>query len=239
MLQTILYALYFTITLILTLIVYVPYPILKILKRRRAVERYVGFIVPAWARNVVWMTGARVTVTGLENLPKDRTVCFIANHQGNFDIPMILGYLRRKIGFITKIELTKIPILTLWMKALHCIFIDRKELHQSLRKVQKGIRAVHEGHNLLIFPEGTRSRSAQMGPFKRGGLQMAIEAGAPIVPLTVNGCYHLFEEKGRIHRSPLTLHAHPLIETASLSKAQQEELPQKLYDQIAAKLVGE
>ena len=236
MLQTLLYVLYFFVTLILTLIIYLPYLVLKLLKLQKSADAYIGVIVPAWGRNIIWTTGSRVTVTGLENLPQDRAVCFISNHQGNFDIPMIVGELRRKIGFVAKIELAKVPILVLWMKALDCIIIDRKKAHQSLKMVQKGIRSVHEGRNMLIFPEGTRSQSARMGSFKAGGLQMAIRAGVPIVPLTVNGCYRILEEKGRIHRSDLTLHVHPVIETASLGKQEQEALPQKIYKQIASKL---
>lgn len=236
MLLTILYVLYFVVTLILTLIAYLPYLVMNLLTLQKSADAYIGWLVPAWACNVVWMTGSRVTATGLENLPKDRAVCFISNHQGNFDIPLILGVLQRKIGFVAKIELAKVPILVLWMKALHCIIIDRKKAHQSLKIVQKSIQSVHEGHHMLIFPEGTRSRSGRMGTFKPGGLQTAIKAGVPIVPLTVYGSFHILEEKKRIHRSDLSIHVHPLIETASLSKVAQEALPHKLYEQIAAKL---
>jgi len=238
MLFTILYALWFTVTLMLTVVMYLPYLILKLLKKPRTAARYVALVVPAWARWVVRMTGSRVTVTGLENLPRDRAVCFIGNHQGNFDIPLVLGALRRKIGFIAKIELMKVPILPLWMKALDCIFIDRKKLHHSLRNIQKGIQAVHAGNNMLLFPEGTRSRSARMGPFKPGGVQMAIKAGVPIVPLTVNGSFRVFEEKKRIRRGDLTLFVHPVIDPKLLDAAQKEALVQKIHDQISEKLPG-
>lgn len=233
---TIFYAIYFVINLLLMSIPYIPYLFLRLTKRHDMKNAYVSWVMPKWARLVVGMTGSRVRVTGLEHIPTDRAVCFISNHQGNFDIPAILGYLNRKIGFIAKVELARVPILKQWMIALNCIFIHRSNIRHSLRNMQKGIADVHKGHHMLVFPEGTRSKSPHMRDFKPMGVQIAVKAGVPIVPLTVNGSYHILDGSGKIQKAEISIIVHPLIETNQLSESEKKNFTQILHDQIESKL---
>lgn len=239
MICTIAYAVAFGLILLISPLFLIPYGFLKLFGLRRVAESYIAWVVSRWAWGVLKLTGSRLLVSGLENLPRDRPVCFISNHQGNFDIPMILAGLRRKIGFIAKVELARVPLLSLWMRALHCVMIDRKRMHHSLRAIQRGLKAVLQGHDMLLFPEGTRSRSMRIGPFRPGGILAAVRAGIPIVPLTVNGSYRLFEEKGRIGKALLTIHVHPLIETSTLGEAEKTEMVRVLAEKIASRLPAE
>lgn len=236
MLFTIFYAIYFVFNLLLMSLPYIPYMFMRLFKMHDKMNAYVNWIVPKWARLVIRMTGSKVRVEGAENIPTDRAVCFISNHQGNFDIPMLLGFLNLKIGFIAKVELGRIPFLRQWMLALNCIFIHRSNVRHSLRNMQKGIADVHKGHHMLLFPEGTRSKSPKMNDFKPLGVSIAVKAGVPIIPITVNGSYRILDGSGKVQSSDLSIYVHPVFETGNLSDEDKKNLPQILHKQIASKL---
>ncbi|SCY01604.1 lysophospholipid acyltransferase family protein [Alkaliphilus peptidifermentans] len=145
-----------------------------------------------WAKKLVLLTGSNVEVLGLENIP-DGPVLFVSNHQGNFDIPILLSSLPKSISFVAKIELKKLPIINRWMEFLECVFIDRKDLRQSLRAITKAIEVLKSGQSMVIFPEGTRSKGSQLQPFKPGSLKMATKANVPIIPVTIKGSYKIME----------------------------------------------
>lgn len=147
-----------------------------------------------WAKSMVKATGSKVRVLGKEKIPANQAVLFVSNHQANFDIPLLLGYLDKPKGFIAKVELQKLPIVNVWMKKIQCVFINRKDVRQSLKAINKGIELLKNGHSMVIFPEGTRSKSSQMGEFKKGSLKLALKAQVPIVPITINGSYKIMEQ---------------------------------------------
>ncbi len=193
----------------------------------------------AWAKNVIWMAGGRVEVVGLENIPKEDNVCFISNHQGCADIPLMIAYMPKTAGFIAKKELGHIPILSWWMRAMHCVFIDRKNKKQSLKAIQQGIENIKQGHAMVIFPEGTRSKGKAMGKFKPGSLKIALQSNALIVPLTVNGTYKLLEEKGWITPGKIKLIVHPPIDVRKSSLSNKNELAAKLRQIIESGLTND
>ncbi|MRX70902.1 1-acylglycerol-3-phosphate O-acyltransferase [Bacillus lacus] len=143
-------------------------------------------------RRLLKITGSDITVSGRENIP-DGPVLFVSNHQGNFDIFVCLGYLEKPIGFLSKVEVKKIPVVPKWMEAINCIFIDRRNRRQALLSLKEGTEKLRNGHSLLIFPEGTRSKGRQLGEFKTGALRMARDAAVPIVPVAINGTYAIME----------------------------------------------
>src|SRR5699024_1808110 len=98
-----------------------------------------------------------------------------------------MGYLGVPHGFIAKVELTKFPIVSQWMKEMKCIFMDRSDRRQSLQSIKEGINILKNGHSMVIFPEGTRSKSDAMGEFKAGSMTLATKSGVPIVPITISG----------------------------------------------------
>lgn len=153
-----------------------------------------------WAQAMVNLTGSKIQIEGEDNVPKDQAVLFVTNHQANFDIPLLLGYIDKPKGFIAKVELTKLPIVSMWMKRINCVFIDRKNVRQSLQAINEGIEILKSGYSLVIFPEGTRSCSNQLGEFKKGSLKLALKAGVPIIPVTINGSYKIMEQSNYLIR---------------------------------------
>lgn len=152
-----------------------------------------------WSQKLVRLTGSRVTVKGVEHLPEG-PVLFVSNHQGNFDIPVLLGFVPKPMGFISKMEVKKIPLVPKWMEAMNCVFINRKDRRQALQGIKDGIKILEDGHSLVIFPEGTRSKGGPVGPFKTGGLRLGIDSGVPIVPISINGTYQIMEHGGRFFK---------------------------------------
>ncbi len=121
----------------------------------------------------------------------DEPVLFVSNHQGSFDIPLLLGYIDKPKAFIAKWELRYLPFIGSWMKELGCIFIKRNDFRQTLKAFKGAGEVFKKGQSLVIFPEGTRSRSSKLGEFKRGSLKIALREKVPVVPVTIKGSYKL------------------------------------------------
>lgn len=200
-------------------------------------KAYVEEITSNWAMSQVKLSGAKVNVIGLENIPKDKPVVFISNHQGNFDVAIFMSYIRLYKGFVSKIETTKIPLVSTWMRHLNCVFMDRSNLRGAASAIIEGIKLVQEGTSLVIFPEGTRSKGGPLGEFKAGSFKLATKPKAPIIPVTIDGSYKLMEQNGgKVKPAFVTMTIHPPIETAGLSKEELNELPERVKAIIASKL---
>jgi 1-acyl-sn-glycerol-3-phosphate acyltransferase len=150
-----------------------------------------------FSKTFMKLTGSKISVAGLDLIPVGPVV-FIANHESGIDIPVLLGAIDKPFGFVSKIEVKKIPIISSWLKAINCVLIDRKNTKQALHSLQEGVRLLKEGHSLLIFPEGTRSKGGDVRPFKVGGIRLAQDAGVPIVPISIKGTAGVFEKNGRL-----------------------------------------
>lgn len=190
--------------------------------------------VISWARYVVGLSGSTIEVSGEENIPSDTAVVFIGNHQGNFDIPILLGYVDKPKAFISKIEILRIPVLAGWMKLMQCTFLDRKNMRQSVRAMAEAVTTVQRGYSLVVFPEGTRSRGRPVGEFKAGSFKLALKTGVPIVPVTIDGSWHLFEEYGHIQPATVRVTVHPAIGTTDLSREEAAALPAKVREIIVS-----
>lgn len=149
-----------------------------------------------WAfRCVIFLSGAKVTALGEENVPKDTPVLYVANHRSYYDI--ILTYVRvpRPTGYIAKKEMLKIPLLSNWMKNLHCLFLDRENIKEGMKTILSGIEKVKSGISICIFPEGTRNKEKDTFlPFHEGSFKIAEKAGCPIVPMTIVNSAAIFED---------------------------------------------
>ncbi|MBC8062182.1 MAG: 1-acyl-sn-glycerol-3-phosphate acyltransferase [Clostridiaceae bacterium] len=146
-----------------------------------------------WSRSVINKVGIKVYIKGSENIPSESCL-FVANHQGNFDFFAMMAYIPRPIGFVAKKEIGQFPYVPQWMKEMHCVFIDRDNPRESVRAINEAAENLKNGYSMVIFPEGTRSKGHKMGEFKKGSLKLAIKSGVPIVPVTIDGSYKVYEE---------------------------------------------
>lgn len=187
-----------------------------------------------WGRMLVEGTGSTVTVEGAENVPQDRAVVIVANHQGYFDIPVLLGYFPKAAAYIAKAGVRKVPILGKWNELYGTVFINRGNPRDALRAIQKGAERVKEGYSLVIFPEGTRSPDGHLLPFKPGALKLAQKSGAPIVPVTlINTRTIMVKGSLRIRRANIRVIIGKPIESDSDGSV---DLAQAIQEQIAANI---
>ena len=198
---------------------------------RAIVDRY----VPMWMSTLMRIAGCTVTVNGLENIPKDRAVVFTPNHQSDYDIPITLVHLDRPHALVAKVETLKIPLVRTWMKLLDCVFIDRKSPRRSMEAMRQAQALVQAGESVVVFPEGTRSKGDAMGEFKAGAFRIACKAGAPVVPVAIDGSYKIMEANHNLMKpAHVNITILPPVETAGLERTAQHELAAQVAQAIAA-----
>jgi 1-acyl-sn-glycerol-3-phosphate acyltransferase len=133
------------------------------------------------------LAGIRYRVRGREHIPANRAVVFCSNHESNVDPPVLFQALHKRLHVLFKAELTKIPVLGAVMLGGGFVPVERERREASMASIDRAAASIREGNTFLIFPEGTRSKTAELLPFKKGGFIMAIKAQAPIVPVAVSG----------------------------------------------------
>ena len=133
------------------------------------------------------LSGIRYRVRGREHIPKNRAVVFCSNHESNVDPPVLFQALHKRLHVLFKAELTRLPILGAVMVAGGFVPVERDRREASMASIDRAAASIRAGNSFLIFPEGTRSRTSELLPFKKGGFIMAIKAQAPIVPVAVSG----------------------------------------------------
>jgi len=138
-------------------------------------------------RLALFTTGITFRVNGREHIPLDRAAVYCSNHQSNVDPPILFDALHPRMHILYKHEIDQIPILARAFRLGGFIPVDRRNREASLRSIENGASSIRSGNSFLIFPEGTRSRSDELLPFKKGGIHMAILAQAPIVPVAIRG----------------------------------------------------
>ena len=148
-----------------------------------------------WAfRVILFICGTKVTVIGEENVPKDEAVLYIGNHKSYFDIIITYARCPGLTGYVAKNDMAKVPLLSLWMKRLYCLFINRDDVKEALKTILAGIDHIKNGISMCIFPEGTRNKTDDlMLPFKEGSFKMAEKTGCAIVPMAITGSADILE----------------------------------------------
>lgn len=193
-----------------------------------------------WADKVIKTFDITVNVRGRENLPESGPCVYISNHEGYGDIPVMFKALEgRQIGFVAKDTLEKVPYFGKWIAAIHGVFIKRGETREALKSMQEGVHLLKDGYSLVIFPEGTRHHTAGMGTFKPGAFKLAVKSKAPIVPISINGTRHLFEDRDVITSGAVVdVVIHPPVATEGLDRHELTNIPHIVEDTIRTTLMS-
>ena len=149
-----------------------------------------------------------------------------------FDIPAVFLNAPTMPMFIAKKELSMFPFLKQWMWVLDCVFVDRQKKNGSRSSLQEAIEMVKSGRSLVIFPEGTRSKNGELGEFKGGAMKIAMESGAKVVPVLIEGTRARLEETGNITAGTVYVTFLPPIETKGLEKEDFFKMPQQIRAMI-------
>lgn len=194
-------------------------------------------VAARWARFLARLTPARVEVVGLEHIEAGRSYVVTANHQSQFDIPLIYGYCGLDLRWVMKAELNRIPFVAAGCRAIGHIFIDRSDPEQARDVINKAVQGLGSGTGILFFPEGTRSRSGKLLPFKKGAFRVAVDQQWPILPMTVSGTREVLPA-GTLKLRPgaVRLTIHPPVETAGLGVRDLESLKEQVRQRIASAL---
>jgi 1-acyl-sn-glycerol-3-phosphate acyltransferase len=146
---------------------------------------------------IAWICGTKLTVLGEENVPKEEAVLYVANHRSMLDIVLTYSRCPGLTGYVVKNAVEKVPGLRAWMRRLHCLFINRDDMKQSMKIILSAIDHIKNGISIFIFPEGTRNReredSANVLDFKDGSFKIAQKTGCKIVPVAITGTAEIFE----------------------------------------------
>jgi len=186
------------------------------------------------------LAGIKLAVEGQEKLEPSRTYLFVANHQGNCDPPALLVAIPRDVRFIVKKELQRIPLLSPAMRLSGFVFIDRKDRVNALREMGRAVAQMRQGDSFLVFPEGTRTRTGHMGPFKKGPFIMALQAGIAIVPTSLSGSFEVMPPtRFRIRPGVVKVTFHRPVETRDLGADNRDALIKGVWETIAAGCYGE
>ncbi len=178
-----------------------------------------------WARNALWAAGVPYTVVGLEGVAVDRPFVIASNHQSWFDIFLLAAALPGSLRFVAKKELARVPLLGRAMRHAGHIFIDRQNRQAAFGAYDEAAAAIREGISAVVFPEGTRSRTGELLPFKKGPFVLAIAAGVPLVPAYCAGTFTLLPKGSwRIHPHPVALLFGRPIPTEGLRYEDRERL---------------
>jgi 1-acyl-sn-glycerol-3-phosphate acyltransferase len=181
------------------------------------------------------LSGIRWRLAGQTYLRLPRAVVFCANHQSNIDPPVLFQALHPRLRVLYKAELSRLPLLGAAMHAGGFVPVERQNRERALASIARGAASIRAGHSFLIFPEGTRSRTHELLPFKKGGFIMAIEAQAPIVPVAVMGGRAAMR-KGSFIVRPVTMSIRvgPPIETTGMTIDDRDRLIALARERIEA-----
>jgi 1-acyl-sn-glycerol-3-phosphate acyltransferase len=171
------------------------------------------YVASSWGKIICWLTPVWVTVEGAKNANPGRTYVVVCNHQSQFDIFLIYGWLKLDLKWVLKAELRKIPAVGIGCEKAGHIFVDRGNPRQSRKAVSDAMKRVGNGVGVLFFAEGTRSQDGKLLPFKRGAFQFATRQQLPILPVTIIGTRDIQRPKSlQVFPGKISLVIHPPIE---------------------------
>jgi 1-acyl-sn-glycerol-3-phosphate acyltransferase len=188
-----------------------------------------------WSALILKTTGVRVTVRGLEKLDPGQSYVFAVNHQSIYDIPILFASIPFQLRIVAKASLGAIPFLGWHLRRTGHLLVNRRNPGADI--VEKMRRLVSEAHSLIVFPEGTRSLDGQVGRFKKGSFLVALDAGLPVVPVSLRGSRHVMT-KGQLMVRPgdVQLTIHDPLPTAGLGRPGVIGFAERVRAQVVAGL---
>lgn len=195
MIRYIIAVLFLILFLIPGLCMFIPVLIIRIFSKKKS-AMFAQRIVKGGFRVILFISGAKTTVIGAENIPTEGPVLFVGNHRSLFDILIAYTRINLQTGIVAKKEFSKTPIFSWWMRAINCLFMDRDNIREGMKTILKGIDYIKKDRiSLMIYPEGTRSKSDETLPFKEGSLKLAEKSGCAIIPFCQNNTEAVFEKQ--------------------------------------------
>lgn len=178
-----------------------------------------------WGKLFCWLFFIRVKIRGLENIDMKQSSVIAINHQSMFDIFVVYGWLPSIFKWMMKAELRRLPFVGAACASAGHIFIDRSNPIAAKHSIEKAEKQLTNGVSVVIFPEGTRTRTGQMGKFKKGAFRIATDLQLPIIPATLRGSFERMKrDTFRIYPGTIELIIHPPVETSKYSAEQMQEL---------------
>ena len=178
----------------------IPALLLRLVGLRRLSDKLIFWHTSVIANTGLWLAGIRIHVSGdrdsiVKRVDKGEGFCFVSNHTSMRDVILMLARLKARTGFVAKLSLLFVPLINVMIAMTHSVFINRKSLKKSVEAIRKAGKRIAKGQSMVIFPEGTRSKTGEVGTFKHGAFRMATESGAYVVPVTVKGLRDSFEDR--------------------------------------------
>ncbi|HOO76117.1 MAG TPA: lysophospholipid acyltransferase family protein [Tepiditoga sp.] len=231
------------IMLVLVVIVYMVYSlfllviigIMKLFKYKKTPE-YIQKRVKNFGKTLMFFSGSKIEIIGEENIPEDNCL-FVANHQSNFDIPIILSLIEKPMGFIAKKEVKKIPLINVWVSLIKSVYLDRNNIRNAVKAINQAIEYIKEGHSMFVFPEGTRSSDGKLGEFKAGSFKLATKPKVKIVPIVIIDSYKIMKKDSlKINRENVKIVFLEPISTENFTKEEEKSVDQRVRTLIENKL---
>jgi 1-acyl-sn-glycerol-3-phosphate acyltransferase len=183
------------------------------------------------------LAGVRVEVTGLERLDPNQAYIFTPNHQSFIEVPLFVTYLGRNPAYLAKKEVFKYPMFGYGIGLMGVVPVDRSNSAAAVESARRATENLRRGKSYIVYPEGTRSPDGRLLPFKKGAFMMAIDAGVPVVPVTISGATKIMP-KGeiKVYPSVVRITLHDPISTAGYSKENVDKLMEQVRGKIASAL---
>lgn len=200
-------------------------------------ENFIYSPVRMFIRAGLAMVGVRVEVTGIEKLDPNQTYIFTPNHQSLIEVPLFVTYLGRNPAYLGKKEVFKYPVFGFGIRLIGVVPVDRSNSPAAVESAKVATENLRGGKSYVVYPEGTRSRDGRMLPFKKGAFMMAIDAGVPVVPITVSGATRIMPKAEiKVFPSTVRITIHDPIDTAGYSKDNVVELMERTRAKIFSAL---
>jgi len=205
-------------------------------EKNRSEERQalIDKMVPLWARQSLEVTKSTVETQGLENIP-DEPVVFVGNHTSYADIVVLLGYLKEgeAVPLVGKAGLKKVPYIGRWMSVIHCVFLNRHNTRQAVQNIKEATAIVKGGQSLIVFPEGTRTKTGQLNPFLSGAFKIAQKSKVKVVPFCIKNADKISKPGSfSINSAHVILKVLPTIDTTNYTVKEWRALPQLAEEQV-------